>query len=247
MINAIGVIPARWNSSRFPGKPLADICGIPMVERVYNAAKKSDYLKEVVVATDDLRIVNHCIDYHINYKITSNLHETGTDRIWEIVRDLDYQYVVNIQGDEPLLKPYMIDEMLCNMIDYESDVATMALMLRKKYDFIKNPNMVKVLVDEDGFATGFYRIVSNFYQNQKMNYPNKHIGIYAYKKHILKEFKLMQQTENEKELKLEQLRFLENSYPIHVTVFDEHMVSVDVPEDVDKIRNLFLKGKIKWH
>jgi len=246
-LKIIGIIPARYGSTRFPGKPLVNICGKAMIERVYNTAKKSVLLSDVIVATDDQRIADYCEKYDIKYQMTSSTHETGTDRIWEVVQNLDCDIVVNIQGDEPMLKPYMIDTMLRDMIDLDCSISTIALMLRKKYEFMKNPNMVKVLTNNDGFATGFYRQISVFYQNNQMNYPKKHIGIYAYTKEVLKEFVYMPQTVNEVENELEQLRFMDNSYDIHVSIFDEYIISVDVPDDVEKIIKLFLTGDIQWH
>ena len=239
-----GIIPARMNSTRFPGKPLKTINHREMIEWVYKAAKGSS-LHDVCVATDSKKIHNFCIMKGMASYLTGE-HKTGTDRVAEAAEHLypDYTHIVNIQCDEPLLQSYMIDKMLDNIVQYEAPVETLGMIMRSSYKEMFKKDVVKVITDENGFAKKFARRMYPWHQGGKHNFPRQHVGIYAYELDTLREFVKLEQTPAEIDLSLEQLRLLDNNYSIHVTLCDKYLIGVDTPEDIVTIENLIGKGLV---
>ena len=239
----IGVIPARYQSSRFPGKPLADIMGKSMIRRVYEQAKKSKELSAVVIATDDERIMEHVLQFTDNVMMTSVNHSNGTERVMEVVDTLsnkneNYDIVVNIQGDEPLISPNAIDEVISILTENaNADIAT--LINQSEISDIDDVNNVKVVIDNKGKALYFSRSPIPYYRSTGMRKTyNKHIGIYAFKIDVLKNIVLLEKTPLEIAEGLEQLRWIENGYAVYVKYTDYKSIGVDVPEDIKKITKL---------
>lgn len=247
----VGVIPARYYSSRFPGKPLADICGKPMIQHVYERASKCPYLSEVVVATDDERIYNVVHKFGGKVVLTSLQHRSGTDRVAEAVRDLEADIVVNIQGDEPLLDPGSIEQLLQPF--FEDDGILMATLAREVNEpsELEDPHSAKVVVDKDWFALYFSRAPIPFHRpwgarEGELNRTKwlKHIGIYAYRKDFLLQFAALEPSPLEQVEGLEQLRALENGYRIKVVKTHHTPIDVDTWEDLQKVREI-VRGLLK--
>lgn len=212
----LGVIPVRYNSSRLPGKPLLPLRGKPLIQRVYERASKSKLLDSLLVATDDQRIENKVKGFGGKVVLTSQKPRTGSDRVAEAVRNLNYDLILNIQGDEPFLKPQMLDQLI-NFMQKNKNVqmGTLAKKVKDK-DFFKNPDRVKVVMDKNGNAIYFSRFSIPFQRKkEKINYY-EHIGIYAFRKKFLSKYSQLKQTPLEKSESLEQLRVLENGYRIKV-------------------------------
>ena len=240
------VIPARWASSRFPGKPLANIAGIAMIQRVAAQANKANCASEVIVATDDLRILDFVKDNGGTAIMTSAEHESGTDRIAEVARDRDCDIVVNVQGDEPLIPPQNIDQVIKPLVDDSTiPVTSLRVLIRDKSDLL-NKNITKVVVDKFDSALYFSKAPIPWNRdlwsesvdgNSKLSSHQwfKHIGLYAYRKRFLMEYSSMSKSPLEKIEKLEQLRILENGIPIKVleTKFDS--IGVDSQADIEII------------
>ena len=231
----IGVIPARYNSTRFPGKPLAKILGKPMIWWVYNKVKDIVEFDEVYVATENLEIRNYCIKNNIKVIMTSDKHNTGTDRMAEVAEKIEGDLFVNIQGDEPLINPEMIKKLLHSFDNSEVYCGT----LKKKIENISeinNPNVVKVITDNEDFAIYFSRSKIPYNRNgAKDEKIYKHIGLYAYKKDFLLKFTRLEQTSLELMESLEQLRIIENGYKIKVVETEYETIGVDTPEDIKTI------------
>lgn len=238
-LKVIGIIPARYKSSRFEGKALADILGKPMVQHVYERACQAKTLDKVLVATDDNRIFDTVKDFGGEVVMTSESCPTGTDRIAEVVADLeDFDVVANIQGDEPLLEPVMIDEMIQPFFDEpEVQVSTLVQPISSESDY-RNPNVVKVAITKNWFAMYFSRasMPGNKSQEWYDGLPAyRHIGLYAYKRDCLLKFTRMSKTKFEKAEGLEQLRFLENGIPIKVVETKYSTIGVDTPFDLERV------------
>ncbi|ACL70641.1 3-deoxy-manno-octulosonate cytidylyltransferase [Halothermothrix orenii] len=236
-MNVIAVIPARFYSSRFPGKPLADIKGKPMIEHVYRRVCRVKGLKEVYVATDDDRIYNTVKDFGGNAVMTSKACSSGTDRVAEVVANLDCDIVVNVQGDEPLLEPLMVEQALKPFAEEKN--LNMSTLMKEIGDpgEVENPNVVKVVVDKDGYALYFSRSPIPHPRNSGARYY-KHIGLYIYRRKFLMNLTQMEQTELEKVESLEQLRVLENGYKIKVVETEFDSIGVDTPEDIARVEKI---------
>lgn len=216
----IGVIPARYSSTRLAGKPLADICGKPMIQHVWERARQSRFLDDLIIACDDERIMERCREFGANVVMTAKGHICGSDRIAEVVNPLDdAKIVLNIQGDEPLIEPIMIDTVASALINDKS-VYMATLMTRiKDQATLADPHVVKVVVDKNGFALYFSRSPIPYRAaNSEVQEPAyfKHIGLYGYTKDFLFTFKKMAVSNLERIEKLEQLRVLEEGYKIKV-------------------------------
>jgi 3-deoxy-manno-octulosonate cytidylyltransferase (CMP-KDO synthetase) len=240
----LGIIPARYGSSRFPGKPLIDLKGKTMIRRVVEGAAKSTLLTQLVVATDDQRIVDEVAGFGGNVMLTDSGHPTGTDRCAEIVRNLPEQYdvVINIQGDEPLVDARQLDQLLQAFNDPQVQIATLA---SRKIDLedILNPNRIKVVIDKDHSALYFSRSPIPNFANAKGEpleiYPFlRHIGLYAYRSEVLLQLSQLEETLLEKIESLEQLRWLYNGYAIQVVETEIETPNIDTPEDVAKVVGL---------
>ena len=243
----IGLIPARYASTRFPGKPLALLAGKPVIQHVYEQAVK--VLDAVYVATDDERIYNKVLEFGGKAVMTSTEHHSGTDRIEEALKKVggDFDVVVNIQGDEPFIAQSQI-ETLCHCFE---DEATQIATLGKPFECIEaveNPNSPKIVVDNRGYAMYFSRSVIPFVrgverQEWLKKYPFlKHLGIYAYRTEVLKAITRLPQSSLELAESLEQLRWLENGYRIKVGITNVETVGIDTPEDLQRAED-FIRSR----
>lgn len=238
----LGIIPARFGSTRFPGKPLIDINGKTMIQRVYEQAQHSVHLTDVIVATDDERIFNHVKGFEGKVILTSSSHESGTDRCAEVLEKCgeDYNIVVNIQGDEPFIDPDQINQLCQCFDDGKTDVATLIKKIETEEELF-NPNKPKVIVDNNNFALLFSRAAIPFLKgwNQELWMSKhtyfKHIGIYGYRVNVLKKIAQLKVSKLEKAEGLEQLRWLENGFNIKVAETKLEAISIDTPEDLEKI------------
>ena len=239
-MKSIGIIPSRFASKRFPGKPLALIKGKTLIERVWLRAKKSRLLDEVVIATDDKRIFDAASSFKAKAVMTSRKCRSGTDRLAEVARRKGKKYgiFINIQGDEPLISPELIDRLVSALKkDPSAKVVTAVYPIREKSE-ITDPNVVKAVLDKKGFAIYFSRCPVPFNRlGGKVTYY-KHLGIYGYKKDFLKAFSSMAQTPLEKAEQLEQLRVLENGFNIKAVIAKQDSFGVDVPSDIKKIERM---------
>jgi len=238
----LGVIPSRYASTRLEGKPLKDICGHTMVEWVYKRALKSK-LDGVVVATDDERIVDEVKSFGGNVILTRKDHINGTSRIAEVCETYtDYDVIVNIQGDEPLIEPDMINSIIDSFI--EDNTIPMSTLKYKLTDMaeIENPNAVKVVTDKNDFAIYFSRSVIPYPRNLNMDNYYKHVGIYGYKRDFVMEYAKMASTPLELSESLEQLRVLENGYKIKVLETPYKIIGVDTQEELERVREYITKN-----
>ncbi len=225
----IGVIPARLESTRFPRKILFPIRNKPMIMHVYDRAIKSKKLDRIIIAVDSLETVEALKRYNVEVIMTSKNHQSGTDRIAEAVEYIDADVIINIQGDEPMLDPQMIDDLVSLFDDVNVDMATLASTVINDED-ISNPNSVKVVLDKNQNAEGFFRTITDY---SKEFYH--HIGIYGYRKEMLNKFTKLEQSENEKELNLEQLRALDNGITIRIALCDFPYRGVDAQQDLEQL------------
>ncbi len=236
MTKVVGIIPARFGSTRLMGKPLADINGKPMVQHVYESTIKSSILDDVIVATDDRRIKEAVEEFGGIAVLTSKDHLTGTDRISEVARDMDVDIVVNIQADEPFIKPGMIDEIV-NPLLKDRDIPMCTLMHEIDKEDVQNPDVVKVVTDTSGFALYFSRSLIPYPRREEGHRVFEHIGIYSYRKDFLLTFSQLEPTPLEKSEGLEQLRALENGFKIRVILTKDYIpLSVDTQEDLERAR-----------
>lgn len=244
----LGIIPARYASTRFPGKPLTMINGKSMIQRVYEQSLKANLLTDVVVATDDQRIFDAVINFGGKVMMTSSEHNSGTDRCCEIVEKIgeNYDAVVNIQGDEPFINPEQINQIAELISSDESQIASLCKPIKDADELFDN-NVVKVVFDTQGKALYFSRQTIPFlrkvdedeqqWMQERTFY--KHIGIYAYKTDVLKKIAALPQSGLELSECLEQLRWLENSYYIKMGVTEFESYSIDTPQDVEKCLKFF--------
>jgi len=231
---ATGIIPARYGSTRFPGKPLALILGKPMIQMVYERSKRAKFLESVIVATDDERIMTACAGLGIPARLTSSSIGSGTERVAEVARDLGASLIVNIQGDEPVLDPAMLDSLVETLQD--ESIVMASLMTRIRAPAVLNDrNRVKVVVDKDGFALYFSRGPIPYQAKQEFF---QHIGIYGFKADFLFRFCSLSPSELEKAEGLEQLRALENGYRIKMIETAYSTLSVDSPRDIIEVEKL---------
>ncbi len=245
-MNILGIIPARYGSTRLEGKPLLDICGKPMIQYVYEQAKKT--LEYVVVATDDERIVKAVQDFGGDVVMTSPDHNTGTNRCLEAYRvftkqhNLEFDVVVNIQGDEPLLDPEQIRLLISSFLSDETQMATLIIPVKEKENLFDGG--VYVVIDKLKNALYFSRSVIPFIRDaektdwQKKHTFYKHVGMYAFKPQALIEFASLQQTLLETAESLEQNRWLENGKKIKVEITDIETIGVDTIEDLEKVSKI---------
>ena len=237
----IGILPARWGSSRFPGKPLHLIAGKPLVQHVWERCRACSKLDDVLIATDDERILSAATAFGARAAMTSPDHPTGTDRLAEAVQSLpDADIILNIQGDEPLIDPALIDELAAAMLaDPALDMATAANPLDPADPAVADPNVVKVVTALDGRALYFSRSPLPFFRNAVDGLPVlRHKGIYAYRRTFLERFVAWPPSPLEKAESLEQLRALENGASIKVLITNDTSPGVDTPEQADAVEKL---------
>lgn len=244
-MRTIGIIPARYASSRFPGKPLADIDGKSMIQRVYEQAKKAHALHHVAVATDDERIKEAVLAFGGDVVMTSENHQSGTDRCLEAVNSFEQEFdvVVNIQGDEPYISPGQIDLILSCFSHENTEIATLIKLIDSNEELFDS-NRPKVLVDDDDFAIYFSRQVIPHLRgvepekwNEEFNFY-KHIGMYAYRVETLKEICQLKQSRLEIAEGLEQLRWIESGFKVRTAITEEESFSIDTPQDLESLLKL---------
>jgi len=248
----IAIIPARYASTRFPGKPLVDIGGKSMIQRVYEQTKKSN-VNRIIIATDSELILNHAATFGAYAMMTSEHHQSGTERCGEVIATLLQQehiseddVVINVQGDEPFLKPEQINTLMAcfkNVSGFPNRKVKIATLIKSvKYDEVaSDPNVVKVVVDNKQNAIYFSRAPIPFYRNateSESAFCRKHIGIYAYRVKTLLNLIELEPSLLEQAEKLEQLRWIENRFKIRTCTTEEESTSIDTPEDLEKISSL---------
>lgn len=249
-MKVIGVIPARWGATRFEGKVLANLLGKPVVQHVWENAKRAKTLDDLIVACDDERIMKVVVGFGGKAVYTSPDQPSGTDRLAEVVNPMDVDIAVNIQGDEPLMKPIIIDNIVITLKDEK--VAQMATVMKKIEDDAEftNSNVVKVVVDKNGYALYFSRYCIPYNRTGEADETKrpvyyKHIGLYAFTKDFLFTFRSLPKSPLENAEKLEQLRALENGYKIKVVETNLDTVGIDRPEDLKKAEDALLKEREK--
>ena len=240
-MDVIGVIPARYSSTRFEGKVLADILGKPMIQHVWERAKQALILDELIIACDDGRVADAAKGFGAKVVLTAKGHTSGSDRISEVINPLDVKIVINIQGDEPLIEPVAIDRVGRALLDDSS--LSMATLMKKIEDpkDITDPHVVKVVVDKDNFALYFSRAPIPYHAvNSDLSQPiyYKHIGLYAYTKDFVFTYKNLPVSNLERTECLEQLRVLQEGFRIKVIETDYDSVGVDTPQDLERVREL---------
>jgi 3-deoxy-manno-octulosonate cytidylyltransferase (CMP-KDO synthetase) len=239
-MRVLGIIPARFDSSRFPGKPLIDLKGKSMIQRVYEGAKKSKLITDLIVATDDERILNEVLYFGGKAEMTSNHHPSGTDRCAEILsRNGNFDLVINIQGDEPLVDARQLDSLIEAFHDSSVQIATLATENISEDD-LQNPNRIKVVIDKLNNAIYFSRSAipnsANFSGKATEFFPFlRHIGLYAYRSNVLKQITNLEPTQLEKIESLEQLRWLYHTFKIRIVKTDIETPNIDVPADVETV------------
>lgn len=237
MIHIIGVIPARYASTRFPGKPLIDIGGKSMIQRVYEQCKKTSVLSDVIVATDDDRIAEHVLSFGGKVIMTADTHQSGTDRCAEVISTYKGKCdaVINIQGDEPFIDPKQI-ELLASAFNEESTQIVTLIKKIKSEEEVRNPNVVKAIANKNNQAIYFSRSPIPYRRNPGVDITYfKHVGIYGYRKQVLAEITQLPMGKLEQAESLEQLRWVENGYSIVLNETDLETIAIDTPDDLDKV------------
>jgi len=236
-MKVLGIIPARYNSSRLPGKPLIDLFGKPMIQHVVEQAKKSLLLSKIVVATDDARIEKAVNQFGGHVIMTSPDHTSGTSRCAEVVKNLkeSFDYVINIQGDEPLIQPSQIDTFSSLFVNKATNIATLARPVNSK-EQLASPHVVKVVRGVDGTALYFSRSIIPFNRTETSPIYLQHIGIYGYKINVLQQLVELKESPLELAESLEQLRWLEHGYKINVGLTNDPTFAIDSPDDIEKVK-----------
>ncbi len=235
-INVLGVIPARYMSSRFEGKPLALINGIPMIKRTYFQAKKSKLLDDLIVATDDSRIYDYCESENIPVIITSSECLTGTDRLAEVSKQLNYNLYINIQGDEPVIDPDSISQIVDMYHNYgDSYIAYNLYKIIDNMDEVNSRNIIKVVVNEMNEVVFMSRLPIPFSNSNLVQKFKQQVPVYGFTKKALTIFSQHRKTNNEKFEDIELLRFIDLGYKVKMMETDVDSIAVDIPEDVKKV------------
>jgi len=245
----LGIIPVRYKSTRFPGKPLVDIAGKSMIQRVYEQAQKSSLLHKVIVATDDELIYQHANSFGAEVVMTSPDHPSGTDRCFEAFTKLNepYDVVINIQGDEPFIDPEQID-LLAKSFKKEDEIATLMIACND-YESLFSEGEVKIVLDKNNYALYFSRSVIPYLKGipkeewHKHHTYYRHVGMYAYRTDILESITQLKPSVLEQKESLEQLRWLENGFSILCIETKHDSYCIDYPEDIERVLKL-MKGKV---
>ena len=233
---AIVVIPARYYSTRFPAKVIAPLCGKPLIQHVYESAKNSKLIKDIIIATDNKKVLEIVESFGGKAVMTSHKHSCGTDRVAEVIKNINCEVVVNLQADEPLIRGEMIDDVVDVLKDKKADIGTLAKKIEIPEE-ISDPNVVKVVFDKQNFALYFSRSIIPFCKGISTSIY-KHIGIYSYRKDILLKLTQLPESKLEKAEKLEQLRALENGFKIKIKITKYETIGIDTKEDLDKVEKL---------
>jgi len=241
---AVGIIPARWSSTRFPGKPLYMIAGKPLLRRVWERSSKAKNLESVIIATDDMRIAEAAFDWGAEIALTSPKHRSGTDRIAEVARHAkQFAFVVNIQGDEPLIDPRLVDELVRKLrSDRSIDIVTAAHPFENPGEAF-SPHQVKVVVDESGRALYFSRAAIPFPRNPSGIKYFRHQGIYGFRRGALLQFVQWKPAPLERAESLEQLRALENGVKVHVLITAKGSPGIDTLADAEALEQKLARAK----
>jgi 3-deoxy-manno-octulosonate cytidylyltransferase (CMP-KDO synthetase) len=244
MSKAVGIIPARWSSSRFPGKPLHLIAGKPLLRHVWERCRRARKLDSVIIATDDMRIANAAFEWGAEVALTSRRHQSGTDRIAEVAKkEKQFAFVINIQGDEPLVDPALIDSLVETLrSDRKIDIVTAAHPFENAAE-ASSPHQVKVIVDLRSNALYFSRFAIPFPRDRSapVRYL-RHQGIYGFRRQTLLQFVKWKPTPLERAESLEQLRALENGVKVHVLVTKHGSPGVDTPEDAIAVERILARA-----
>lgn len=250
-LKVIGIIPARYASTRFPGKPLVDIAGKSMIQRVYEQAMKAESLSKVIIATDDERIADEVKKFGGEYILTASTHQSGTDRCAEVAEQLpEYDIIINIQGDEPFIEPAQIDLLASCFTEEKVQLATLIKSIESQ-ESVYNPNSPKVVIDVHGRAIYFSRSPIPFIRNgepgvwAEKHQFYKHVGIYGYRSESLKAITKLPPSSLEIAESLEQLRWIENGFYIQTKATDLETVAIDTPEDLKKLNKLLKALKLE--
>ena len=238
--NCAIVIPARWGSKRLPGKPLLEISGKPVISLVIERALKSKYASRVIVATDHKEIIKIATDSGAEAIITRSDHINGTERVIEVAEKYDYEYYINIQGDEPFVRHTDIDEII-NTMKKDIDIDIVSLCTIEKKENIERPDNVKVVFDEDYNAIYFSRNCIPY----GTDYIYKHIGVYGFRKEVLKKIKKLTKTKLEDYESLEQLRWINNGYRIKMKITKNNTIGIDTKEDLDTAREVYFMNNLQ--
>ncbi len=245
----VGIIPARFASTRLLGKPLADICGKPMIRHTYESAQSSKLLNEVIIAVDDEKVAQVARNFGAKVVMTPKNIATGSDRIAYVTKTIpNAKIIVNIQGDEPFIKGEMIDQAIEPLLfDKSVNVSTLAKRIESVQE-LKSPSIPKVVFDYNNFALYFSRSPIPYVRDARTNFDRiqkaeiyKHIGLYVYRRESLLRFTELEPTDLEQIEKLEQLRMLENGFKIKVVVTEFENLAVDTPEDLERARLYFTR------
>jgi 3-deoxy-manno-octulosonate cytidylyltransferase (CMP-KDO synthetase) len=238
-VKSVVVIPARYGSTRLPGKALADIAGKPLIQWVYERAREAKLADDILIATDDERIADACQAFGAPAVMTSRECKSGTDRVYEAVRGVEADIVVNLQGDEPQIRGDMIDTLI-EAVDREGlEMATLCAYITEPHDY-KSPHVAKVVLDRNGFALYFSRAPLPFFQKSLSIPTYRHIGIYAFSREFLEIFVRLPVGPLEQAESLEQLRALEAGYRIKVLLSDYEGIGVDTEADLARVREILL-------
>lgn len=244
-MKAVGVLPARWASTRLPGKVLVDICGKPLVQHVWERVRRCKRLSEVIVACDEPNVLERCRAFGANAVLTSREHPSGSDRVAEAASRSDADIIVNIQADEPLIAPELVDDLVLALENDEACVLATPVKRLGNAEEFRNPNIVKVVVDVNGHALYFSRAAIPFRRDGvPPDYSRyfRHLGLYAYRRDFLFTYCQWPKSFLEQEESLEQLRVLEAGYKIKCVETDVETIGVDTPADVKKVTNLLQGG-----
>lgn len=244
-MKTIAIIPSRYGSSRFPGKPLALIAGKPMIQWVYENVSKAEFLDAVFVATDEQRIFDCVEGFGGKVLMTASTHTCGTDRLAECAEILNLEnedIVLNIQGDEPLINPRMVADLYSNFEDSEVYMGTLKKLIEEEAE-LNNPNVVKVISDVNDYAIYFSRYCLPYERDGEKTDHYKHVGAYGYKTWFLKKYSKMEKTALEISESLEQLRVIENGMKIKVKETKYQTIGVDTPEQIELVEKELEKGE----
>lgn len=236
--SVLGVIPARYKSTRFEGKPLVEINGIPMIKRTYLQAKKSPLLNDLIVATEDQRIVDYCVSENIPVMMTSSDCLTGTDRVAEVAREHDYDFYINIQGDEPVIDPEVITQLINEYMTYGDEYVAYNLykMITDEHE-INSKTIIKVIVNEKDELMYMSRLPVPYSNSDKKSLHKHQIPVYGFTKKALELFSSHKKTINEQFEDVELLRFVDLGYKLKMSPTCASSIAVDVPSDVLKVEN----------
>ena len=244
MNKAVGIIPARWSSTRFPGKPLHLLAGKPLLKHVWEKCRRAKTLDSVIIATDDMRIANAAFDWGAEVALTSRSHRSGTDRAAEVARHAKhFAFIINIQGDEPLIKPQLIDGLVEKLrSDRNAKIVTAAHPFENPAE-ASSPHQVKVVLDASGCALYFSRAAIPFARDRSKIKYLRHQGIYGFRRETLLRFVKWKPSPLERTESLEQLRALENGVTVHVLITAEGSPGIDTPEDAKALERKLARAK----